>query len=157
MDTTTNVPSTPSDHEAVLFAQVAALDDVKRRYVALELSLLKFFDIRAEHLSAALAALAGCYGVILDEPLEMDDKTGVYPVVARAPGRSDALTAFAAVVAQHGETDRPFSSGVLAPDSSWFRMHHYHVERIVRQDAAARGFQARSSHVGGSRASVKEA
>jgi len=129
------------DHQAVLFNQVQALDETKRRYSALELSLLQWFDTRAEQLNLALAAAAGCYGVVLSLPLEMDEK-GVYPMTADAADDVEALAAFSNLVAKHGASDRHYETGALPEGRSWFRLHHYPVERLVREVAAERGFSA---------------
>lgn len=142
MNINTNAQATSLDHDAAFRAAVIGLRDAKTKFEANELKSVPYSDLRQQHLSAAVTALASGHGVTLRAPLYIDGN-GEYSIVAVEEGRDPRMGTgqfgeFAEVLNPH----RPRTGIVpcaLSPESGWCRINHFSVENMVMAQAAARG------------------
>lgn len=144
MNTATTDKTTLADHEANFRIAVTGLRDAKAKFDSALLKPVPYADERERHLSAALKALAGMYGVNLQGPLHIDSN-GEYSLAALKPDGSNPqhygcapFGAFADVLNPHSPRTG-IAACTLTADSGWCRIGHFGVESMVMTQAAARG------------------
>jgi len=144
MNTATTDKTTIAEHEANFRNAVDGLRKAKAKFESALLKPVPYADERALHLSAALKALAGMYGVNLQGPLHIDSN-GEYSLAALKDDGSNPsihgcapFGAFAEILNPHSPRTG-LAACTLQAESGWCRIGHFGVESMVVAQAAARG------------------
>lgn len=141
-------PSTPQDPHASeaatnLRAETAALVAAQEKFAAGELTSVGFSDIRKQHLAAAVYALAKCFGVSLQQPLQIDSR-GDFSVVVMPKeglpaghGAAGHFGDFAAVLNQYQPRTGTVPGSTLCAENGWCYLNHFSAEKMVLEQSAA--------------------
>lgn len=120
---------------------VDALVAANKIFAAGQIKPLQHSDLREKYLSAALNAMAGDFGVKLNQPLQINSN-GEYAVTALPKDINHDAGGFgqelSTVLNRHNPRTGVRPGATLLPENGWCYLNHFDAERMVFEYAEAR-------------------